>query len=72
MAVDFLHLLLHGVDGSLVELAQGVQGDVVHFVDWLPGLLQLQNSVSDLQWFIQYWQIVIACQRGETRQDSIT
>ena len=49
-SVDVLHLLLHGVEGSLVELAQGVQGDVLHFVDWLPCFLQLENGVGGLQW----------------------
>ena len=49
LSVDILHLLLHGVEWSLVELTESVQGDVLHFVDWLPGLLQLENSVCDLQ-----------------------
>ena len=45
----FPHLLLHGVDGGVVELAQGVEGDILNFVHRLPSLLQLEHSMGSLR-----------------------
>ena len=44
----FSHLLLHGVDGGVVELTQRVEGDILHLVDWLASVLQLQHCMGSL------------------------
>lgn len=45
---NYINLIFHWVDGGVVELAEGVEGDVLHLVHRLPGLLQLEHSMSSL------------------------
>ena len=47
-SVDVLDLLLHGVDGGVVELAQGVEADVLDLVNRFASVLELEDSVGCL------------------------
>lgn len=47
--VNIFKLILHGIHWCIVNLAESVERHVLDFVDLLPGILILQNSMSRLK-----------------------